>query len=982
MRAIVLSLAVFNLNALALENNSKMGKTKNTGIYKIMIAEKSSLWDSLAIEELRHYLKDMVGTEISVKVLGGAVKIAEKGNIYLGELAKQVGLIGESDIKILKSDGYVLACRDGAVGIFGDKEAGTLYGAYRFLEHLGWRYYGPYCEIVPRIKHAMNKNIYEIKNPAFEIRIIEPAFGGLYGREYNGYALTRFGFSVFASFNSNVFKNKKISVTPPVSWGVINWRRALHSDIQTHTIPTLIPQIDFDAHPEFRAKDAIGNPIPNSGHVCLSNPLLLNILKKQVDIWMTNCGSGKYFSISAADSHGWCECKECRALDPVRAKKKGAYTPFLTDRYLHCLNKVAGYVRKKHPDKIIIALAYTVATEYPPSKIKPAENVRVQLCPYTAGGALCQSHGFNCPLNKVFLNNFKGWKKIVPNQLCLFDYPMNYNNTHATIFSHDANREKLRFAYKNNVKGIWYCGVPRLLGGLFCFIQGKLLWNPNLTDSKIDALEKEYLFAYYGNAAPYIERLLVLLRSYNHDFQHPLHQGCHTSGSEYAKGDYIPKAYAIMNSAEKAVSNNPILRRRVALEKFCAVLWLDLDTCFTKNDGERYLHLAEFIRYIRNDQKKNKYISMPLTLDGHRRMLDWFRGKYFIPLDLKAEKLDVSLWYKSKSLDKLAKCLTSNDIIKYLKFNIRKNISFVRKNNSIELLLKGFKHNGPTFGPRKYNYLCSPSVSIGVLGGGKLSTDFKLGNDEIADTFLVLDGLNNDKSGKTRIRISLNGECIFSGKNQASKKGWTKLSFAVLGKLLKENNTLEIVNLEENRPNANWFLFRKAYIAPIPSTWKKLDEWPAKGNNKLDNVILWSEQGSSAKVEMDINRKSPIGNSAIKVSITGLKKSAPISTIQLWFSSSGGLKKGERYRISLFIAASREQLITLFPMANLPGWPIPSSNAKSEALVNINWVPIEIDFISDADYPSGSRVPTMFLGTTVGDQFWLADVKFKKKLKR
>ena len=73
--------------------------------------------------------------------------------------------------------------------------------------------------------------------------------------------------------------------------------------------------------------------------------------------------------------------------------------------------------------------------------------------------------------------------------------------------------------------------------------------------------------------------------------------------------------------------------------------------------------------------------------------------------------------------------------------------------------------------------------------------------------------LDHDKEGKTAIRISMNGSPVYSGKNQASKTGWTVLEYPVRAKMLRQGeNTLEIRNLEKKITNGNWFMISGAEI--------------------------------------------------------------------------------------------------------------------------------------------------------------------------
>jgi len=92
-------------------------------------------------------------------------------------------------------------------------------------------------------------------------------------------------------------------------------------------------------------------------------------------------------SISPNDGRGWCECEACMDLDKRlcggRTTKQGLANerPFRGDRVFWFANDVAKRVAEKHPDKLLLVLAYINYAE-PPDTIKPAPNVVPWLCHY------------------------------------------------------------------------------------------------------------------------------------------------------------------------------------------------------------------------------------------------------------------------------------------------------------------------------------------------------------------------------------------------------------------------------------------------------------------------------------------------------------------------------------------------------------------------------------------------------------------------
>ena len=129
----------------------------------------------------------------------------------------------------------------------------------------------------------------------------------------------------------------------------------------------------------------------------------------------------------------------------------------------------------------------------------------------------------------------------------------------------------------------------------------------------------------------------------------------------------------------------------------------------------------------------------------------------------------------------------------------------------IEFNLDAIVIDGPGWGPGDYAHQCEKRRALGILGGDTMRMRFRL--DAPRELLLRLHALDHDKEGKTAIRISMNGSPVYSGKNQASKTGWTVLEYPVRAKMLRQGeNTLEIRNLEKKITNGNWFMISGAEI--------------------------------------------------------------------------------------------------------------------------------------------------------------------------
>ncbi|NOX96730.1 MAG: DUF4838 domain-containing protein [Nitrospirae bacterium] len=756
----------------------------------IILPATPTRWEALAEKELQNYLKKITGKNLTV-YKDGQGRLS-KGNIYLGKAALDAGLIGKEDLKKIKFDGYIVVSKGGNVGIFGDKGAGVIYGVYGFLNKLGVKIYAQGVEILPSATRIIVPEFSLVRNPAFEFRFVRSGFGWV--EKISGFATTRLGFSAH-------FLEEQLSVFPEATWADPKIKKVQVGHTSRYLCP---PYLYLKSHPEYYAHDKSGKLKPftnNWVHLTLSNPEVRKIATRRVLEWIDKFPEGKFFVVTQGDGPGWDEYKD-RVLDSGPVVMKGKYPAYLTDRWLNFIKPIARAVAKKYPDKLILTFAYTPATQSPPIREKVPSNVRILLAPYvTPGGAKCHDHDLFCPLNKEFLPDFEGWLKVAPENIYMFDYAMNFKNRYSPFFPLDAMNKKLKFYYSRGIRGIRYCGSPRLFGDLFLYVQGKLLWNPGLDPEK---LENEFLGIYYGKAAGQMKEFLTLIRSRIYDKKNPVHEGIYSRANELINADYAKKAYRIFKKAEAAVKDNPQIYARVEFEKFTGVLWSDLDQYVTRDKMERFLKLKEMVEIARERKMSRSFIariSMP----------EWFSDKFGMKIN---PGKDVP-WYDAPILKELTSYDRSNmgKFIRKIEASQPKKVRQANKKNEIDLLLPGFDLYGAAFGPKRYSYQVPPKVAIGVYGKESMETVFILDKMSKKDAFLVLSGLDDDKPGVTPIQILLNGKEVFKGPNQAGETNWTELKYRIPERYLRKGkNTLTINDLEAPGPQGNWFFISEAKI--------------------------------------------------------------------------------------------------------------------------------------------------------------------------
>jgi len=749
------------------------GEGGAVGIESVVVAANADVYERKAAAEIADGLKRITGVALPVSPAAGR---ATRGRILVGRAALNAGVFAPKSLARLSRDGYAIRAGDGRVGIAGYRGVGTLMGAYAFLGRLGVRIYAADCRVVPSSSTLFIPAMDASDVPAFDFR------GG-----FDAAGIPELGFTPAED-------------SPPAT--EIDPRCGAGWD---HTASYQLPKyLFYAAHPEYYARDEAGKNIAFNREMdvqlCLSNREVRRIAAGRVLEWMKKEPQGTWFCLTQGDGSSWCRCPRCRALDPHPGltSPAGEYPAGLSDRLLSYVNAIAARVAEKHPDKILLTLAYTPATQPPPERVKPARNVKVMFCPYpTPDGALCNSHDLFCPRNTGALRDLLGWLKWCPESVYIYDYPTDYAVGYQPTGTFWAMARKIKFYASHGIRGIYFCDGPRLFGRLFAFVMGRLLWHP---EADADALANEFMAAYYGPAAPRVREYFDLLYDRVDDHAAPFHTYCEGSNPGLVTPAFAAKAYGIFDRAKAAVKDDPILLERVRYEELCGVLWSDLD----ENTKTKLV----------TDGRVN-----PALLAKARKLVDicaargieWFaRGDRDNAWIRKALGIPVGdgTWYE----DPLLKRVLSGEQVDAAA--LERLMAQKPAAGGIEILLSGFSG---AEGPQAYDYHCPSRTAIWIRPGGgansAMTAAFYL--DKVpAKASLVVEALDDDKPGATQIRITVNDRVVFAGKNGAKEDDWTPLSFPVpAGVLRTGRNALRIEDIEESDlPAAKWFMISAARL--------------------------------------------------------------------------------------------------------------------------------------------------------------------------
>jgi hypothetical protein len=489
---------------MATEAETPAGSIRLTTFRLICLPEKPNDAERSMVKVLQEKLQALYGMELTV----GTGRHTDEPAILLGrDAALAAGAMTRAELEAVKTDGYVIKLTGKRLVLAGYAAQGTIYATYAFLHRAGLRLY-PWrnfeaVEIRTPLPGGVLKPFEVARKPYFERRDL---LGWLDQGRW-GASLLEYSLGDFRSLQDHPwFKGK-------------GWLGA------DHTAPYLVPMAVYQqAHPEYYALSE-GKRLPSSTQnarvaLCLSNPEVARIAAERAREWMGSQKARRFFHITDGDTRE-CHCPECRALDPDPTS--------YTDRYLRWVNAVAGAVRERFPENVVMALAY-IKTTRPPREIRPGPNVVVLYCPWYWTSRTTSAVSWANPLNVTAMKEFTAWAMRFPGQVGLYDYPDSWFHGLA---------ERLKFLAKRDVRIFYACGGS---GDLYQWVNARLLWDPFLNT---EDLVEEFVQSCYGPAA---KPLGEYLRLKQETIEKRLVHGRDPLGD----GTFLLKAAELLGRAEEA----------------------------------------------------------------------------------------------------------------------------------------------------------------------------------------------------------------------------------------------------------------------------------------------------------------------------------------------------------------------------------------------------------------------------------------------
>lgn len=399
------------------------------------------------------------------------------------------------------NDAFRIYENDGNVYITGCCDRSVIYGIYTLLEHIGCRFFSYDTEKVPVLDSINIEDGLEIfESSPFEYRDI-----------YWSCAFDT-AWSLKAKLNGACKNGRGMGRNLPESvGGGLNYAGPYF----VHSFSMLVPPSEyFESHPEYFSEiDGERTAKHLYSQLCMTNSEVISISAKKACEWLRENPDRKMVSISQNDSFvigSYCQCSECKKIIEREGAPSGAL--------IHFVNEVAERIEKEFPDAIVDTLAYQYSVA-PPKYIRPRKNVCIRLC---TGG--CNSHPIeSCELNAHIKDAFEKWSSIC-NKLYVWDYTTNFGQYLTPYPNLTIIPKNIEFFKGHSVKGLFMQGQydggkNGEFGELRSYLISRLLWNPD-TDIISDA--NEFMYEYYGGAAPYVMDYLKFI----HEKGNLIHVGC------------------------------------------------------------------------------------------------------------------------------------------------------------------------------------------------------------------------------------------------------------------------------------------------------------------------------------------------------------------------------------------------------------------------------------------------------------------------
>lgn len=270
------------------------------------------------------------------------------------------------------------------------------------------------------------------------------------------------------------------------------------------------------AHPEYFAQQPDGTrfvPERNAAYakLCVSSEAVIGRIVGDALALLDKNPALQSVPVSPNDGGGWgyCMCEQCKSWDdprgrtftflPTRDEPEFQYVA-VSDRYARHYSEVARRVAEKHPDVLVVGMAYG---HYTPAPLRTKVHPNVVIL-YVGNDVYLDDKE-----REVVRADVVGWGRAGaqlgwrPNWIRQDGWPLTYPHKMAEDLR-DFYRAGMRYADFDTCVNDWGAG------GINYYVLARLLWNP---EQDVDAIIDDYCRAGFGPAAPAMKRYFARMEA-------------------------------------------------------------------------------------------------------------------------------------------------------------------------------------------------------------------------------------------------------------------------------------------------------------------------------------------------------------------------------------------------------------------------------------------------------------------------------------
>ncbi len=480
----------------------------------ILCPENANPNDRQAAAELQKWIREITGATLPIRIGG-----APGRNILL-----------RTDPR-LGEEGYWIRGNGLNQLIWGGTTRGLLNGVFALLEEdLGCRFYSKDCTILPKTNTLIIAPVERRYLPPLKLR--DPFYACAFDAEW--------------SLRNRA--NAPDAKVPEAFGGHVDY-----DSMFVHTASQIVPPDKyFKSNPEYFAQLADGKRSPDQ--LCATHPEVARLAIEHVRRVLKENPQTEIVSVSKNDNTQVCHCDRCKKLRHEEGSDMA--------NQLTLVNRVAEAIEHEFPKATIDTLAY-LETIKVPKTIRPRKNVAIRLCNDSVGS---WKHPFT-PASECNVAKLVTAWSAVHDRLYIWDYNVNFSHYLAPMPNLDVMAANIRFWITNRAEGVMLQGGyqgPAERDELKSWVTAKLLWNPAWDET---ALTQDFLWGFYGQAAPALAEYESLLNGWRQSFakemaspkggiRYPMDSPCFTK-------DFVTRATDIFARARKLAAGDEALTRRV-----------------------------------------------------------------------------------------------------------------------------------------------------------------------------------------------------------------------------------------------------------------------------------------------------------------------------------------------------------------------------------------------------------------------------------